>query len=220
MLFDYLNGDLGSEEDRNLINQMSHFVLVGHSAFTLEAQNLLDTFLSNLVSRVPVVLVPGVDDVTTQVMPQQPWHRSLFKRTCHSNEFYTSTNPMVAELAGFTIVAVGGQNLDDVYKYLPDENRLSMATQFLKWQHLAPTAPDTLWCYPYLQKDPFVLEKKPRLFVIGNQPNFETSLFTDDYNPTEQTRVLLIPKFQTSSMFVLVDLVTLNYRVFQISVPS
>jgi hypothetical protein len=38
----------------------------------------------------------------------------------------------------------GGQTIDDVYKYLPSNARLSMARRTLEWRHIAPTAPDTL----------------------------------------------------------------------------
>ena len=48
------------------------------------------------------------------------------------------------------LLGTGGQNVDDIYKYLPGETRLGMAKRTLEWRHLAPTAPDTLceWTTP------------------------------------------------------------------------
>jgi DNA polymerase delta subunit 2 len=48
----------------------------------------------------------------------------------------------------------------------------------LRWRHLAPTAPDTLTCYPFVSSDPFVLEECPHAYVVGNQPEFATRLVT------------------------------------------
>lgn len=43
-----------------------------------------------------------------------------------------------------SFLGAGGQALDDIYKYLPSDDRLSMARRTLEWRHIAPTAPDTL----------------------------------------------------------------------------
>jgi DNA polymerase delta subunit 2 len=48
----------------------------------------------------------------------------------------------------------------------------------LRWRHLAPTAPDTLTCYPFADDDPFVLEACPHVYVAGNQPEFATRVAT------------------------------------------
>lgn len=44
----------------------------------------------------------------------------------------------------FSFLGTGGQTLDDIYKYLPSNDRLSMVQRTLEWRHIAPTAPDTL----------------------------------------------------------------------------
>jgi DNA polymerase delta subunit 2 len=45
---------------------------------------------------------------------------------------------------GNSFLGTGGQTLDDIYKYIPTDDRLSMARRTLEWRHIAPTAPDTL----------------------------------------------------------------------------
>lgn len=54
--------------------------------------------------------------------------------------------------------------------------RLDLLSQTLTWRHLAPTAPDTLTCYPFADDDPFVLQQCPHVLFAGNQPAFETRL--------------------------------------------
>jgi DNA polymerase delta subunit 2 len=44
----------------------------------------------------------------------------------------------------------------------------------LRWRHLAPTAPDTLACYPFADADPFVLQECPHVYAAGGQPEFGT----------------------------------------------
>lgn len=42
------------------------------------------------------------------------------------------------------ILAVSGQTLDDMFKYVESADRLALAKSTLLWRHMAPTAPDTL----------------------------------------------------------------------------
>lgn len=67
-----------------------------------------------------------------------------------------------------------------------------MARRTLEWRHIAPTAPDTLCkliyivtsryiaddtgIYPFPDADPFIITHRPHVYVIGNQPEFETTL--------------------------------------------
>jgi hypothetical protein len=52
--------------------------------------------------------------------------------------------------------------------------RLELLQKTLTWRHLAPTAPDTLTCYPFADDDPFVMQQCPHVMFAGNQPQFET----------------------------------------------
>jgi DNA polymerase delta subunit 2 len=93
-------------------------------------------------------------------------------------------------------LGVGGQTVDDIFKYLPSSSRLGMARRTLEWRHIAPTAPDTLCeltrfqqsaqgveaaadkvgIYPFPDADPFIIHHRPHVYVIGNQPEFQTTL--------------------------------------------
>lgn len=44
-------------------------------------------------------------------------------------------------------MGTSGQTIDDIYQYLEDNDRLGMARHTLEWNHLAPTAPDTLCAF-------------------------------------------------------------------------
>lgn len=54
--------------------------------------------------------------------------------------------------------------------------RLDLLSKTLTWRHLAPTAPDTLTCYPFADDDPFVMQQCPHIMFAGNQPQFESRM--------------------------------------------
>lgn len=90
-----------------------------------------------------------------------------------------------------------------------------MAEKCMYWRHMAPSAPDTLWSYPFQDKDPFILEKSPHVYFIGNQPQFEDSLLLGPNG--QKIRVILVPSFAETGIMVLVNLKTLECSTIYIS---
>ena len=84
------------------------------------------------------------------------------------------------------LLGTSGQNIDDIFKYMEEgyDSRLTMATQTLQWAHIAPTAPDTLWCFPFTDRDPFLISDRPDVYFVGNQPNFGTTTYTREWTRT------------------------------------
>ena len=97
------------------------------------------------------------------------------------NEFVCETNPTWLRLQDKLCLVNSGQPLTDMCKYMPIQSitRIEIAASTLTWRHQAPTAPDTLWCYPYFTADPFIIPATPDLYVVGNQPSFETKIVSD-----------------------------------------
>lgn len=113
-----------------------------------------DDFLASLLPSIPVTLIPGYNDPANVSLPQQPMHTALFpqSRVYSSLEadtkqpawFDTVTNPWDGEIDGWKVLGTGGQNVDDVFKYVESEDRLGMMEAMCRWRCCAPTAPDTL----------------------------------------------------------------------------
>ena len=80
----------------------------------------------------------------------------------------------------------------------------------LAWGHLAPTAPDTLGCFPYTNTDPFVLQSFPDVFIAGNQPSYMARR-----TKVHGHSVLLVavPKFSKSESLVRINLKHLTCRL-------
>ncbi len=107
-----------------------------------------------------------------------------------------------------SILGTSGQNLDNIEKYRIVEDKLSLMEELLNLQHLCPTAPDQLHCYPFEEKDPFVISRAPHVLFCGNQKNFQTKLVHGENG--QRTRLIAVPSFAETQTIVLVDLDTLE----------
>ncbi|KAL2215546.1 putative DNA polymerase delta subunit 2 [Thermoascus aurantiacus ATCC 26904] len=228
------------------------------SAYNPSPITQLDSFLSEILPSIPVTLMPGENDPANVSLPQQEIHRAMFPRAraycsgarpgddnAEPGWFDNVTNPWEGDVEGWRFWGSSGQNVDDVLRYLDfsDEDgnvtgdagdadaRLRVMEAMLRWRCAVPTAPDTLWCYPFQTNDPFVLQSCPHVFFAGNQPQFKTAVIESDSTfrlngtDTEMTdaaaedslgprvRLLLIPKFHETGELVLMDAETLEVEV-------
>ncbi|MBW0460358.1 hypothetical protein O181_000073 [Austropuccinia psidii MF-1] len=237
-LIEWLSGEVGGKEERMIAKSVGRLIIAGNliwipsshdnrpnndekkprrygydpSTYTGVPTDHADEVLSQL--DLPVDLMPGPHDPTIQALPQQPLHKCLLPLANDSKgerNLVNGPNPWWAEIGGTTFLGTSGQNLDDIYKYVTHEDRLQLAAQMLEWSHIAPTAPDTLWCYPFQEEDPFILTELPGVYFIGNQPKFETKLVEfPSAKGDKKTRLILVPRFSKSGTIVLVDPVTLK----------
>ncbi|CAD6503270.1 BgTH12-02937 [Blumeria graminis f. sp. triticale] len=200
------------------------------SAYNPTPTSHLDNFLSCLLPSIPVTLIPGATDPANVSLPQQPLHPALFPHSkCYgpsAQNFQTTaepgwldsvTNPWNGEIEGWNFFVTGGQNVDDIFKYLVIGDRLEILEALCRWRCCAPTAPDTLSSYPFQDDDPFVLESCPHVFIVGSQPKFETTLIEGPEG--QSVRLIAVPKFSETGEIVLVDTETLETSVIKILIP-
>jgi DNA polymerase delta subunit 2 len=179
----------------------------------------------------------GDKDPNGTTLPQQVLHEALLPGATQFEGFKRVTNPTWFDIDGTSFLGTSGQNIDDIFKYLESEDRLSMACSTLEWSHMAPTAPDTLCeprpplryhhshandpfpsvCYPFQDRDPFILTRTPNVYFIGNQPSFGTRLITTERDPDIRARVILIPRFSQTGQIVLLNTRTLSCKVVSLS---
>ncbi|KAI9190049.1 DNA polymerase delta small subunit Cdc1 [Blastocladiella emersonii ATCC 22665] len=225
LLADTLAGEIGSDEDVDLMSRVSRLFVLGNSLESAEDAHLseLDDYLSQIAASMPVTLLPGAADPATHTLPQQAIHPACFPKTATSSAFQSVTNPLVAKVSDYAVAACAGQPLDDAFRYIGEGgmDRATLAAYFVEWRHLAPSAPDTLWCYPYRDDDPFVVEPRLRVLAFGNQPEFASQLIEDVENPSlPSARVVLVPAFQSTGTLVLVNLGSLEVRTIEFSSSS
>jgi DNA polymerase delta subunit 2 len=125
-----------------------------------------DQFLSDVLPAVPVTLIPGASDPANVALPQQPLHPALFPKSrlytgppgqtpADDESLNTVTNPWEADIEGWRVVGSGGQNVNDVLKYISDVEGIEVMEMMLRWRCIAPTAPDTLCKRPIIHPVPF-----------------------------------------------------------------
>lgn len=226
----------GDNDDEDEENRPRKANSAAQPSFSTNPSVVLSAYLHDLASTLPVHILPGANDPAGVILPQQPFPRAMFGKAAGFETFRCETNPvwLRIECGGESehvtangasssnstsnstplirsVLATAGQPVLDMYQYLPTppSTHLSITCSTLKWRHMAPTAPDTLWCHPFREKDPFVLQETPDLYVVGGMPEFGTELVG---TPTRKCRVVLVPSFSETGCLVLVNLRTLAVR--------
>ncbi|XP_055372182.1 DNA polymerase delta subunit 2 [Condylostylus longicornis] len=185
---------------------------------TIEDVKNFDKWISECVTKTPVDLMPGEHDPANFMLPQQPFHKCMFPLSSKSQDFKSTTNPYELELYGRIILGTSGQNIDDITRTSKIEDNLEAASNIIKWGHIAPTSPDTLACYPYTNKDPFIIQECPHIFFVGNMNKFQTTVREGE--DSTKTRVICVPSFTKTQSVVVVNLRTLDCEEISFNVTA
>lgn len=230
LLVDLLTGELGSPSEQENLAKVVRVIVAGNSvaastqdkdsfkkaryltrdteAGSVEAIRELDAMLAQLVGSVNVDLMPGEFDPANHLIPQQPLHHCMFPKAGIYPTLHSVTNPHHCIIGGRQLLGTSGQNVKDIYRYSGLEDPLVIMEKLLTWGHLAPTAPDTLNCYPYYDRDPFLLQSCPHVFYAGNQKKFATKMFKSSGG--QEVCLISIPSFAETSTAILLNLRTLH----------
>ncbi|KAI5745731.1 hypothetical protein M8J76_013803 [Diaphorina citri] len=179
-LIQLLTGWLGESEDLEEGSHIVRIVIVGNTIRNvpkekitilsnkdnatqadLEAMDLADRILTDFVSSIEVDLMPGEFDPANTTLPQQPLHPCLFPEASKYSTFHPVTNPYIFEMEGKLLMGTSGQPVSDIAKFSNLSNPLDILEYTLRCGHVAPTAPDTLACYPFYDNDPMIIESCP-----------------------------------------------------------
>ncbi|KAG5477012.1 hypothetical protein LSCM1_05346 [Leishmania martiniquensis] len=170
----------------------------------------LDTLLERIVCSVEVELMPGANDMSDAFQPQQPLHPLLLPRAAKHSTLRLVSNPFCftaqppatttaelevrceengesgvkkhrAEVAdGVNFFVTSGQNINDVARESRFPRRLDTMCMVVVSGCACPTAPNTLFSYPFRNHDPFLFQHTPHCVVACDQPQFETRYATLD----------------------------------------
>ncbi|KAG6844488.1 hypothetical protein H0H87_006562 [Tephrocybe sp. NHM501043] len=205
----------------------------GYDAATFSPHPVLtlSEYLYDIASALPVHILPGESDPSGTILPQQSLPRAMFGVVAKLPTFSCETNPTYLRVSDQaegsncssgdrTLLINSGQPLDDMFKYLPSPHntRLSILESTLKWRHMAPTAPDTLWCHPYFGGDPFIIKTTPNIYIAANQNRFATKMVVDQDGSNAQCRIILVPEFAKTGILVLINLRSLDVKTITFAV--
>ncbi|GLT77943.1 hypothetical protein SLA2020_494960 [Shorea laevis] len=229
LLVDHITGHLGDEKEQSIAAEIVHIVVAGNSieipSGLLNGQNLaskdqsrlsepvkeLDILLTQIAASLPLDIMPGPNDPANFSLPQQPLHRCLFPGSSAYNTFRSCTNPHCFELDNIRFLGTSGQNVDDLEKYSEAKDKIAFMERTLRWRHLAPTAPNTLGCYPFTDRDPFFIESCPHVYFVGNQDKYKTDLIKGSEG--QLVRLICIPKFCETGVAVVLNLRNLECHI-------
>ncbi|KXG53769.1 DNA polymerase alpha/epsilon, subunit B [Penicillium griseofulvum] len=255
-------GDVASANSGNDEATKSQPKKYGYDASAYNAAPIteLDNFLAEILPSIPVTLMPGEKDPANFSLPQQGIHRTMFPQSRaysappirgddkpEAGWFDSVTNPWDGDVEGWRLWGCSGQNVDDVLRYItieggdstPDKEtdsdaRIRIMEAMLRWRCGVPTAPDTIWSYPFQSDDPYIIESCPHIFFAGNQPQFKTATIEGDVplrldgdtemvgaadgSDAPRVRLLAIPKFNETGELILVDTETLEVEVVRFGV--
>lgn len=169
----------------------------------------VDELISGLSRSVYVDLMPGPHDPSNQMLPQQPMHLCMFPESSKTRHFNSVPNPYFCEISDRVIIGTSGQNVHDVQKYA-DVTALEALESTLQWGHIAPTCPDTLPCYPFIGKDPLIVDEMPHLYFSGNAKEFATKLIETEEKG--KIRLVCVPAFHDTQSVAVVNLNTLDCK--------
>lgn len=169
------------------------------------------------------------------MMPQQPLHHAMFTKTVarfSSKQLHTVTSPKF-ELDHLPFIGTSGQFIEDIRRSTATEDSIELMKLTLSVGHLCksflvfqsyyfnililhtinfvitgPTCPDTMACYPYFGKDPFILKQLPLVYFCGNQEKFQHDIYKDCKG--NKVHMLSLPRFGITGTCVFFNLRTLE----------
>ncbi|XP_076904612.1 DNA polymerase delta small subunit-like [Bidens hawaiensis] len=234
LLVDHITGHLGDKKEQHSAAQIVQVTVAGNSVQIqhglLNGQNLaskdqsklygpvkeLDIFLTQIAAGIPVDIMPGYNDPANFALPQQPLNKCLFPGSSAYNTFRSCPNPHLFDVDNVRFLGTSGQNIDDLNKYSEAKDSLEFMERTLRWRHLAPTAPNTLGCYPFTDRDPFFIESCPHVYFVGNQDKFGTQIIKGFCSKV--VRLISIPKFSETGVAVMVNLRNLECHTLNFGV--
>lgn len=173
-------------------------------AYTEHSVSFLDEFLYELAAYVPVDVMPGQNDPTSILMPQQPIHHSLLPKSKRAEHKVTCTpNPYKAKIGNILLAGTSGRVVRSIQELSCLNDSTGILEKSLIWRHYAPNAPDSVYAYPFQDRDPFVMNERPHVYFTGNQEAFNVKLLVDG---AKRTRFLAIPSFKKTRTCVLLNL--------------
>ncbi|XP_039262136.2 DNA polymerase delta subunit 2-like [Styela clava] len=234
LMIDYIIGLLGEPSDQKSSSSIVHVIIAGNSlsvetqdkdsqkrakyltikeeAQSVAAMQTLDDFLVQLLPQISVDVMSGEYDPTNFMLPQQPLHSCMFPKSgsYRTSTFKTVTNPYECEIEEVKILGTSGQNIKNLQQFGNESDSMKLLEQTLLSAHLAPTAPDSLGCFPYYENDPFIIPEDnfPHVYFAGNQETYGAKTITG--NDGQSVLAISVPSFDKTETAVLLNLRTLT----------
>jgi len=190
LLRDFVMGNSGVESQRILASKIARLVVAGDTLYYNQARDPTassiaeaDVYMTELASVISVDIMSGPRDPANYCLPQEPLHSGLFPQARRYANLTVHTNPYKFKMGDMVILGTSGQNVNDVMQYSSRDGPLDSLDLIVQSRYLAPTAPDTLACYPFTTVDPLIISESnggfPHVVFAGNQVSIGTRRIAD-----------------------------------------
>jgi DNA polymerase delta subunit 2 len=166
----------------------------------------VSAFFERISCNVNVYVLPGANDPVNRAYPQRPIHSALLCRNPkQTGSLHSLSNPVLFKVDDFILLGSSGENVHDSLRYASnDVSAIDALERMVHCQHIAPSAPDTLFCFPYQTKDPFLLQKLPHVLFAGNQDACQYRVLEDKNGI--KCCLVTIPSFKKTKSVVILNL--------------
>lgn len=138
------------------------------------------------------------------------------------HSLHTVSNPYECNIEGIKFLGTSGQNIESIRQFSSIDDSIKLMEYTLECGHLAPTAPDSLGCFPYYETDPFIIPQHdgPHVYFAGNQPNY--SCKTIESQSGKSVAMISVPSFHSTLTAALVNLRDLSCQpvTFSVSIAN
>lgn len=185
------------------------------SKYVTYVDKLLDGFLGEeqFKSKRVAIVVPGLNDPTDSMLPQNPLSNILFPRYKNTLRISFCKHPYTLEIKkGETIVVLDGLIIED-FRRQSKLNFYETAKLILATRNWAPTSPNTLEVFPFTSKDPLVIRTLPDALVVSGAPDFKLDELVINDNHKSRVKLVFVPNFDKSRKIVLADFDSWRFEV-------
>lgn len=177
---------------------------------------MFDRYLHDLAqSGVETTLMPGRNDPTSFLLPQQPFHPKILPKSGRLDNLHPNTNPCLMECMHRVILGTSGDNIEAIRQHSRIEYSTTALKSTLEWGHIAPSAPDNVSCLPFKDRDPFIIDYVPDIYFAGNQPEYTVTTYSCSAKPKIQ--LISVPSFVKTQSCVVVNLKNLECDLLNFS---
>ena len=176
----------------------------------IENYTSLDKYLNLLSSYIQVDLMNNIEGNDGVYFPQNPNGQFLFLeniRNINAKTLNLVENPYIFDIYSYKLkdkkyfLGTSGENINCIMQYTSISEPLIAMEKTLEWGHLAPLAPDTFRIYPFIEKDPLLLEKIPDMYFISGKNEFKMKKVEFNYDEDSRKSVTLMELPDFSSTF-------------------
>ncbi|KAF4681951.1 DNA polymerase delta subunit 2 [Perkinsus olseni] len=163
-------------------------------------------FLAQVARSVPVTILPGSQDPANFALPQQPLHSALFPESRKVKDLTAETNPARFQVGDCVFLGSTGACVKEVTQYSTSTDVLDALELTAGSRVIAPTAPDTIACYPFPNFDPLVItEDEPAAHVMFSSNHNKAAFRVVDLGEAKLT-LLSVSTFVSDPVLLLVNI--------------